>query len=134
MVRKLNNWDRESDIDSLDFQPSKLNATKLKFYYKILKIDEFRKLRKILIQKKTLIWGLKIKPSQNSHFWRKIALIWDFNNRNTSSKMHFLLIFNYYQLLVQMKWLKCILSALIKTCFINNFSDPDSVKILDYQK
>ena len=48
--------------------------------------------------------------------------------------MHFLLIFNYYQLLVQMKWLKCILSALIETCAIHYFSEPDSLKILDYQK
>ena len=46
MVRKLNKWDRERGIGSFEFQPSKLNASKLKMTQIFsLKIDEFRKLR-----------------------------------------------------------------------------------------
>ena len=63
-----------------------------------------------------------------------MIFIWDFNNGDTSSRTHFLLIFDDYQLLVQMKCLKCILSALIKNCVIHNFSEPDSEKFLNEQK
>ena len=58
----------EAAINSFDFQPSQLNAPELKLiilFRKLLKIDDnCAKTTKIFLSKKTVIWGLKIKPTK----------------------------------------------------------------------